>query len=160
MEMSYRRFAVLLTACVAASSISLVAAQTGPGASSNDQYVPRLGDIMDTAQMRHTKLWYAGKAANWALAAFELGQLKGGLVEAAQLYSGIPASNVTTLAAPLQALAGAIEAKDGRRFAKAYGELTDGCNSCHAAMGRSFIVMRQPADQPFGDQVFSPQGKR
>jgi len=91
---------------------------------SDQQYVPRLGDIMSAAQTRHDKLWLAGKAGNWELADYELRQLKASLVEAAMLYSGIPVSNVTTLAAPLQSVSDAIGARDGQRFARSFGELT------------------------------------
>ena len=122
-----------------------------------DPAIPKLGDIMNAAQTRHIKLWYAGKAANWELAAFELHRLKAGLVEAAMLYSGIPVTNVTTLQAPLQSVADAIAAKDRQRFVKAYGELTGGCNACHQSMERSFIAIRTPTDQPFGDQIFPSQ---
>ena len=141
------------------STIGLSVAQGINQPSTEQQYVPRLGDIMDAAQTRHSKLWFAAKAGNWELAAYELRQLKASLVEAAMLYSGIPVSNVTTLAQPLQSVSDAIDAKDGRRFAKSFGELTDGCNSCHRSMGRAFILMRQPVDGPFGNQVFPPQGK-
>ncbi|MFT4117057.1 hypothetical protein [Bradyrhizobium sp.] len=127
---------------------------------SPDQYVPRLGDIMSTAQTRHQKLWLAGKAQNWELAAYELNQLKASLVEAAVLYSGIPVSNVTTLEPSLQSIADAVAAKDGRKFGKALGELTDGCNACHRSMKRSFVVMRVPSDQqPFANQQFAPAVK-
>jgi len=119
--------------------------------------VPRLGDIMSGAQTRHQKLWLAGKAQNWELAAYELRQLKASLVEAAVLYSGIPGSNVTTLEPVLQSASDAIKAKDGRKFTKAMGELTEGCNACHRSMNRSFVVMKVPADQqPFANQQFVP----
>ena len=142
--------------------VPLAMVQSSSAGSSDEKYVPRLGDIMNAAQTRHIKLWYAGKAANWELARFELLQLKTSLVDAALLYSGIPVTNVTTLAAPLQSVSDAIEAKDNRRFAKAYGELTGGCNACHQSMERSFIAIRTPADQSFGfgDQVFAPQGRK
>jgi hypothetical protein len=124
------------------------------------EYVPRLGDIMSAAQVRHHKLWLAGQARNWALATFELQQLKASLVEAAVLYSGIPVSNVTTLEGPLQAASDAILAKDAGKFKKAIGELTDGCNACHGSMNRSFVVIKVPSDQsPFGNQVFGPPSK-
>ncbi len=141
------------------ASISLAVAQGIDQPSTEQQYVPRLGDIMNAAQVRHSKLWFAGKAGNWDLAAYELRQLKASLVEAAMLYSGIPVSNVTTLAAPLKSVSDAIDAKDNRRFAKSFGELTDGCNSCHRSMERAFIAIRQPTEGPFGNQVFQPQGK-
>jgi hypothetical protein len=144
------------------ASAGLAAAQSSIDASPGEPYVPRLGDIMNNAQTRHIKLWYAAKAANWELAAFEIRQLKANLVQAALLYSGIPVTNVTTLAAPLQSVADAIEAKDGKRFAAAYGELTGGCNACHQSMERAFVSIRVPTEQPFGfgDQVFAPQGKK
>jgi hypothetical protein len=146
----------LLTAC---ASLPLVTAQSGPAMSADEPYVPRLGDIMNAIQARHLKLYFAGKAQNWPLAGYELRQLKASLAEAAILYSGIPVSNVTTLANSVESVEDAIVAKDGRKFAKAFGELTGGCNSCHQSMERAFISIRVPTEQPFSDQVFTPQGK-
>ena len=144
----------LLTAC---ASVPLVTAQSGPAMSADEQYVPRLGDIMDAIQVRHLKLSFAGKAQNWPLAGYELRQLKASLAEAAILYSGIPVSNVTTLANSVELVEDAIGAKDGRKFAKAFGDLTGGCNSCHQSMERAFIAIRVPTEQPYSDQVFTPQ---
>ena len=76
------------------------------------------------------------------------------------MYSGIPISNVTTLAERLQAIDDAIEAKNGQRFAQASDELTGGCNECHQSLGRPFIVMKQPSDRPFGNQQFTPRAER
>jgi hypothetical protein len=126
---------------------------------SPDQYIPRLVSIMETAQTRQAKLWFAGKAQNWELAAYELRQLKASLAEAALMYSGLPVDNITTLATPLQSALDAIDAKDSSKFVKSFAEVTDGCNSCHRSMGRGFVVMRTPTDQPFGNQVFAPQKK-
>lgn len=55
---------------------------------------------MVAIQSRHMKLWFAGKALNWELAAYELCQLDTGLMEAATLYPGIPVNDVTTMAKP------------------------------------------------------------
>jgi hypothetical protein len=137
------------------ASAPLAIAQSGI----DDQYIPRLADIMSTVQLRHMKLWFAGSSPNWELAAFELLRLKTSLVDAALLYPGIPATSVTTMAAPVQSIADAIEAKDSQKFAKAFGELTVGCNACHQSVGRGFIVMRVPTASPFSDQVFPPQKK-
>ena len=38
-------------------------------------YAPGLGEIMTLQQMRHTKLWLAGEAGNWALTAYEIKEL-------------------------------------------------------------------------------------
>lgn len=139
---------------------SLVLAQSGAPTAPSADYIPRLGDIMSAIQARHVKLYYASKAGNWDLAAYEARQLKGGLIEAARLYAGIPVSNVTTMAQPMQSVDDAIAAKDLQGFSHAFAGLTEACNGCHAAMGRAFIVMRTPAEaQPLGDQSFSPRKK-
>ncbi len=148
--------AALLPFCLLTS---LAVAQSGIHTPTTEQYVPRLGDIMNAIQFRHMKLWFAGKGLNWELAAYELRQLESALMEAATLYPGIPATNVTRMAGPAQLVADAIEAKDSRLFAKAVGEFTNGCNACHQSIGRGFIVMRVPTESPFNNQVFPPQAK-
>ena len=150
------RIVALLTAC---ASILLAIVQSGPVLSADEPYVPRLGDIMNAVQSRHLKLYFAGKAQNWPLAGYELRQLKASLAEAANLYSGIPVSTVTTMANSVELVEDAIGAKDGRKFAKVFGALTDGCNSCHRSMDRAFIAIRVPTEQPFSNQMFAPQGK-
>jgi hypothetical protein len=156
-QLMNRRALYILIVC---ASPLTAAAQTGVNLPPTEPYVPRLGDIMNMAQTRHMKLWFAGKSANWELAAYEARQLKASLAEAASLYQGIPVTNITTMAEPVQAVADAIEAKDAKRFLKAYGDLTMGCNGCHQSIGRGFITMRVPDVSPFGDQQFMPQGKR
>lgn len=136
---------------VACTAIPFALAQSGLDTPAN---APRLGDIMIRIQARHIKLWFAGQAQNWPLAAYELNQLRTSLAEAAVLYSGIPVTNVATMMTPIQAIFDSIEAKDTRRFTKAVGDLTDGCNACHGAMDRSFVMIRTPADNPFTNQVF------
>ena len=148
--------ATLLTFCVLTS---FAVAQGGMSTPPTEQYIPRLDDIMNAVQFRHMKLWLGGKARNWELAAYELRQLESGLMEAATLYPGIPATKVTSMSEPAQSVADAIEAKDSRRFAKAVGEFTNGCNACHQSIGRGFIVMRVPTESPFNNQVFAPQAK-
>ncbi len=152
--------AALLMVCALAP---LAIAQPGQsnlnGTTNGEQYVPRLGDIMNGVQTRHIKLWFAGKSGNWELAAYELRQLKAGLLEAAVLYEGIPVSNVTTMTKPVQSISDAIDAKDFKRFSKAVGELTDGCNSCHQTMQRGYIAIQTPTASPFSDELFTPQKK-
>ena len=155
--MTFRK--LLLAAVLICFAAPLATAQSGPDVSV-EPYVPRLADIMNALQLRHLKLYFAGRAQNWDLADFELRQIRAGLAEAAVLYSGLPVTNITTLAAPLQALSDALKAKDERKFADAFGELTNGCNACHQTMDRKFIVIAQPTQPPFTNQVFAPQGKK
>ncbi|MGJ4939681.1 hypothetical protein ACQR1W_03850 [Bradyrhizobium sp. HKCCYLS1011] len=142
---------------VACGVVPLALAQSGLDTPAN---APRLSDMMTRIQVRHAKLWFAGQAQNWPLAAYELSQLKTALAEAAVLYTGIPVSNVTTMMTPIQAISDSIDAKDNKRFAKAVGDLTDGCNACHGSMERSFVMIRVPTENPFSNQVFRQSGKR
>lgn len=137
----------------------LAIAQTDLNPVSSDRYLPRLGDIMNAIQTRHLKLWFAGKASNWELAGYELRQLRGGLEEAAVMYPGIPVTNITTMSDPVRSVADAIAAKDYRKFSKAVGDLTAGCNGCHQSIGRGFIAIKVPTEQPFSNQSFAPQAK-
>ena len=121
------------------------------------QYTPRLAAIMSGAQNQHLKLWLAGKARNWELAAYELRQLTDSLAEAAVLYPGIPVSNITTMQEPLLSIADAVMAGDNVVFAAGMRKLTSDCNACHTSMQRGYIVMTLPTgDSPQGNQVFAP----
>ncbi len=149
----------LIGILIVGAFLPTASAQSVSKSVTNEQYLPRLGDIMNNIQLRHIKLSFAGTARNWELAAYELRQLRSGLEQAAVLYDGIPVTNVVTMTAPIEAIGDAIAAKDGKRFAKLFGELTVGCNGCHQSMDRGYIRMRAPTEQPFSNQVFSPPGK-
>jgi hypothetical protein len=155
MKLSRSIAALLMACCLAPAVVAQPKLEVSPG----EQYLPRLGDIMNAVQTRHIKLSLAGKAQNWDLAAYELRQLKAGLLEAAVMYQGIPVSNITTMSAPVQAIADAIAARDSQGFVKASGELRAGCNACHQSMERGFIVIQPATAAPFGDQSFAPRGK-
>ncbi|MBB4369961.1 hypothetical protein GGD63_002754 [Bradyrhizobium sp. cir1] len=141
--------ASLVTSAIAQSDF-----QPSPNAG---KYAPRLTEVMNTAQVQHLKLWYAGKAKNWDLAAYELRQLTNSLAEAAIFYPAIPVSNVTTMTDPLLSVADAIAAKDDRKFAVSMRVLTNGCNTCHTSMDRGFIVIGVPAGEHSPvNQIFAP----
>ena len=150
---------LLLAAALACFAAPPALAQSAPDVSVGP-YVPRLADIMNGLQVRHSKLYFAARGQNWELADFELRQIRAGLAEAAVLYTGLPVTNITTLAAPVQALSDAIKAKDERQFMDGFGQLTSGCNACHQTMDRKFIVIAQPTGQPVTNQVFTPQGRK
>jgi hypothetical protein len=125
-------------------------------AAQQELYRPPLGDIMGKIQLRHIKLWFAGKAGSWELANYEVDEIRASLESAAELYRGIPVELVTNTADPIQAIREAIEAKDSAAFAKGYGGLTAACNACHQGIGRSFIIIQTPTASPFTDQSFAP----
>ena len=86
---------------------------------------PGLGELMSLQQMRHVKLWFAGKAGNWKLADYELDELKEGFQDVVRLHPThkdspvpIPEAVAKIMTEPLSEVGKAIEAKDRVRFAK------------------------------------------
>jgi hypothetical protein len=120
-------------------------------------YAPRLGDIMSAIQLRHFKLWYAGREKNWNLARYELGQIRASFGDATTYYPGLPVSDMTTMAKPTALIDAAIQAKGKDKFVRAFGQLSAACNSCHKAQGYGFIVVKVPNTSPFNNQIFEPQ---
>jgi hypothetical protein len=126
-------------------------------------YVMTMGDMMNTLiQPRHAKLGLAGKAENWALAAYaatEIRQAFAGIVKAQPKFSGMPVGELVDVAltAPLNALDAAIKQQDAKKFAAAYAQLTQGCNACHMELNHPYVVI-MPADaSAFPNQDFAPR---
>jgi hypothetical protein len=134
----------------------LISASVAP-AQQQRMNVPKLADLMVSIQLRHIKLWFAGTNQNWDLAGYEVGQIKGSLEDAADLYLDIPVRFVTDTSTPVHAIQEAIEAKDPTKFAKGFKDLTASCNACHQAIGRGFIAIQVPTASPFSDQSFTPK---
>ena len=156
-------FAALTSVVLALSSASLAQAETDIQEHDSDRpqsaYVPGLGDIMGATQMRHAKLWFAGQNGNWQLAGYELGEIKEGFEVAVTLhpnFMGVPVSSLITAftAKPLDALVSAIAARSKDDFTKAFDQLTSGCNGCHHAANKPFIVINRPSVPPVSNQVF------
>lgn len=124
-------------------------------------YTPGLGEFMSTIQMRHAKLWFAGKAKNWELAAYELGELKEAFEDAAKyqpVFKGKPIAGMieTIIAQPLSNLEKAIDAKDSIRYARSFDALSKACSSCHQEAGYGFISIQRPTFPPLTNQRFEP----
>ena len=124
-------------------------------------FTPGLGEIMTLTQMRHAKLWFAGQAANWSLASYELDELHEGLDDAATYHPThkdaplpIPALIAKIMTDPLQQLEKAIKAHDGSAFIQAFDATTEACNSCHRATNFGFNVVTRPSANPYSNQTF------
>ena len=147
---------IVISAVIVAGSVVLAAAQPARA-----PYEPGLGEFMMATQLRHAKLWFAGKNNNWALAAYEVDEIKEGLEDAAKYHAsndGVPVAElIKALIDPrLEQLEKAIEAKSSTQFAAAFDELTNGCNSCHAKAGKPFIRIQRPSAPPVSNQNFTP----
>ena len=157
--MSLRR-AALGIALVAAASLC-ACGEKAPAKS----YAPGLGEIMTFTQMRHAKLWLAGSAGNWELAAYELSELEEGFHDAVEFGSAddpsVPVAKLVPAMTngPLAALRAAIEKKNSRAFTGAFDSLTAGCNACHQATQHGFNVITRPKGNAFLNQDFAPARK-
>src|SRR5271169_3974945 len=83
---------IFITVIALGASILVAAAQ-----SAKEPYNPGLGEFMTATQLRHAKLWFAGKDSNWDLAAYETDEIKEGLEDAARLhptFDGVPVAEM------------------------------------------------------------------
>jgi hypothetical protein len=115
-------------------------------------YHPELGEQMLTIQIRHARLWFAGKAQNWTLAAFELQEIKEAfdsvveqnpehaIFQPQRLADILPAMTK----APVAALRDAIDHGSKAEFEKAYDGLSAACTGCHKAAGNDFLIIQRP----------------
>ena len=148
---------------IAAATIALAASVMFAAAQpANEPYRPGLGEFMTATQLRHAKLWFAGKQNNWDLAAYEIDEIKEGLEDAARLFptfDGIPvAEMIKTIIDPrIEGLEKAVRAKSSTKFTVAFDELTSGCNSCHAGASKPFIRIQRPIARPLTNQNFAPE---
>lgn len=113
---------------------------------SPEAYVPGLGEFMAAIQTRHAKLWFAGRAKNWELAAYELDELKEAFADAAKYQPDFKGKPIAELIGqvtnePMEFLVKAIAAKDAQGFAKAMDRLSASCTSCHQSTGYGFILI-------------------
>jgi hypothetical protein len=125
-------------------------AQTMP-----DAMVPGLGEIMSVQQMRHIKLWFAGRAGNWPLADYEVDELKEGFEDVSKLIGGDTVDKA--VGAEIKALEKVIDDKDRSAFPAAFDKLSAACNACHKMLEHGFIKIQRPASLPYSDQAFEPQ---
>jgi cytochrome c553 len=119
---------------------------------------------MSLQQMRHAKLWLAASRGNWALADYEMDELREGFEDASRLhqtYENVPvAALIAKLTpAPLEAIGKAIKGKSVANFARSFDSLTAACNTCHRAANHGFIQIRRPRGSAFSNQKFEPGPK-
>jgi hypothetical protein len=137
------------------------AARPGGGLTVLD-FKPAMDDLMTMLmQPRHIKLYYAGQAKNWTLAAFELNELRGALARIGRtipIYRKISVDEAVAaiFTDKLKAVDAAIKAADPAQFTAAYGEMTGACNACHQAMEHPFLKIKVPDAPNYPDQDFSP----
>ncbi|KQX22684.1 hypothetical protein ASD39_07940 [Sphingomonas sp. Root50] len=135
-------------------------------ADASGPYVIGLGEIMGLTQMRHAKLWFAGQANNWPLAAYELDELKEGFDDAVRYHphhKSVPRPLTTMIpqfvGEPIAEIDTAIKTRDRTRFVAAFDRLTAGCNACHEEASFGFNVVKRPTVPPYSNQSFTPAAR-
>ena len=124
---------------------------------------PQMSALMNMLiQPRHVKLWLAGKAENWPLAAYALKELRQGFFvvsHAVPRWKGLPVPDLVdaAMSRPITLADVAIKLHSAKQFDEAYGELTAGCNACHVTTDNTFIVIKAPEQSPFPNQEFQPK---
>jgi len=115
-------------------------------------YRPELGEQMLGIQIRHARLWFAGEAQNWTLAAFELQELKEAFdavveqnpehatFQPQRLADVLPAMTKE----PVLKLRDAIDHGSKSEFEKAFDGLSAACTGCHHVAGNDFLVIQRP----------------
>ncbi len=149
---------VMLTSCMKDERPQTTATEPAAAAqTSTHVYTPGMGDLMSALQLRHAKLWYAGEAQNWELAAFELHEIEETFERVTRWHpheDGVqvaPAIQAHMQTATL-ALERGVAQQDWAAFETAFDEFTRGCNGCHQMMQHDFIVIRRPLSEPVSNQ--------
>lgn len=152
-KLSWAAFGIGL---LSAGALSAAALAQPPAA--QPDYHPSFGDLMTMAvQPRHIKLGVAGKARNWAYAAYEASELRNAFGRIGRTIPSyrkqpLPDMFASAILPSMDKLDAAIKAKDGPAFDAAYREVTASCNNCHMGLDHGFVVIREPAASPYADQ--------
>jgi hypothetical protein len=146
---------MVVAGAVIAAGAALAQGVEKDGAPAGEPGLSSLGEIMVLQQMRHIKLWFAGSAANWPLADYEIDQLDDGFDDAKKLLGGdIVREHVGEAMGELKK---SIGGKDSAAFVIAFDKLSAGCNACHRTLDHGFIVIQRPRLLPYSNQDFAPQ---
>jgi len=125
-------------------------------------YVPGLEVFMGVILTEHNKLWFAAKARNWALAEYELGEIKevmGDVQDFVPVFKNLPLTTMldAVITNEIVALEKAIEDKDYEKFTAGYDKLSAACNACHQGAEHGFVVIQRPALPAFTNQNYQPR---
>jgi hypothetical protein len=147
----------IVATCIAlVASVLFAAAQLA-----KEPYAPGLGEFMTATQLRHAKLWFAGRENNWDLAAYEIDEITEGLEDAEKQFpthDGIPVADMikANIDPAVEELRKAVGAKSGTKFSVAFDKLTSACNTCHTGANKQFIRIQRPTSSPLSNQNFAP----
>ena len=165
----YSRMTVVLAALLLPFTVNAQAPTPSPaketpkekGKDTPKAYVPGLEQFMNVILMEHNKLWFAAKARNWALAEYQLGEIKeimGDVQDFVPTFKNLPLADMldAVITKEIASLEKSIEGKDYKAFTAGYDKLTAACNACHQGTENGFIVIRRPMRPAFTNQDYEP----
>ncbi len=149
------------TGCRQRETNGRVSPQSSPVSSGTPPaYTPGLGEFMESVQVHHNKLWFAGINSNWPLAGFERDEIREVLDNINTYCRERPEIKKLPLLLPaLDSMDAALGAGSKPQFIKSFQLLTASCNACHRATGHAFNVIIIPLRPPFSNQEFKPEAK-
>jgi hypothetical protein len=119
-------------------------------------YTPGFGEMMLNIQIHHAKLWFAGSAGNWELAAYDESLVRSAFRKIRTYHPDDPnTAALSMIDGPMDSVGAAISLKSAPAFRRSFVLLTATCNNCHAVTKHPFNVITIPQHEPIGNQLFS-----
>jgi len=172
--------------CVATACVSLAVMAAAPASASSPEAgeinalkagiarlgqrvpAPELGQQMLELQIRHDRLWWAGKAGNWNLAYYMVSELSEALRGIEETNGDAPELQPEKLSEIMPAIMDpairdvqeALAKKDPAAFASAYDRLSASCNACHAKAGVEFLHIQRPKTPLLDNLRYAPAAPR
>ena len=110
--------------------------------------IPGLGTVMLEYSHRFYIVYYAAKAGNWNLAAYELHEM----LEIQEVAEATRPERAAALKAfedsYLSKVEESVKAKEWKKFDTSYKKAVVGCNACHSASGHGYIRYKIPSTPP------------
>jgi hypothetical protein len=124
---------------------------------------PGLGTVMVEYAHRMAVVWFAGEAANWNLAQYQIIEMRE-IQEVGETTRPARAPALKSFESSfLDPLDEAIKSNDKTRFESAYSSAIQGCNSCHGSQtsadfpqGFGFIKVQTPRDTLDSIYAYTP----
>ncbi len=136
---------------------------------SMEDLIPSQSHMMADVGDHFANLWFAGKAENWPLADFYLGETRNHLrwaVRRIPIRKDLRGSDVNLVnildafeRSQLAQLKRSIESKDRAAFESIYKETMTACYSCHKAADKPYLRPHVPVEPPSKMINFDPQAK-
>jgi hypothetical protein len=112
------------------------------------EILPGMGSVMMEYSHRFYVAYYAAKAKNWDLAAYQLHEM----LEIQEVGEATRPEHATALKAfeenYLNKVTEAVKTKEWQTFDTAYKRAVVGCNNCHVNSGHGYIRYKLPATPP------------